>query len=400
MSVDLSAEQERIVQAALDFVHSSQGPQHICISGYAGTGKTTVMGSLGARLIKATPKLAIAWCAPTGKAASVLRGKLKDFEALNSQSLVHTVHGHIYNLRGVKDGKFQWGRKQAEFPYDLIIVDEASMVTRQMFRDLLSYKKKVIFVGDAGQLPPVGDEPFPDLQATELRLVTVQRQALENPIIRMATLARNGEPIPHGSIGQDFCKLAPRSNAAMAVRGMFLSSMLEKDVMILCARNKTRQAINRIARTTLGFSGDIPNKHERLLCLRNERSFGVYNGQVVSVGSACAQGTSNACYRLVIENGPALLAYSGALFAQDGSEIRTRLAEDAQELRQSLAFTCQDEVALFDYGYALSVHKAQGSEWDAVLLYDERMSQMSDQDYARWLYTGITRAKNKLCIIG
>lgn len=399
--IELTREQKQIVNAAEDFFHSSTGAQHMCISGYAGTGKTTVMGSLGYRLLNDNPSLSIAWCAPTGKASSVLRTKLEDFGALNERSHVHTVHGHIYSLNFIKDGKYDWSKRTGKFPYDLIIVDEASMVTGRMFNDLLSFGKKVLFVGDAGQLPPVGDKPFSGLKDTEFKLTTVQRQALENPIIRVATMAHQGEPIPRGSIGENFCKVAPRSSAATSIRDMFLKGMLEKDVMILCARNKTRQAINRVARMALGFSGKLPNQNEKLLCLRNEHKFDVYNGQIVSVEDAFTLTSGDSCYALIIKGADdPILAYAGALHAQDGKEIRTHMAADAEDIGKCLALSLQDSPALFDFGYALSVHKSQGSEWDAVLLYDECMPQMTDEEYACWLYTGITRAKHKLCIIG
>ena len=220
--IELTREQERIVAAAEDFFHSCIGPQHMCISGYAGTGKTTVMGSLGARLLGENPNLAIAWCASTGKASSVLRSKLEDFGALNYKSQVHTVHDHIYNLSGIENGEFKWRKKWSELPYDLIIVDEASMVTGRMFTDLLSFGKKVLFVGDAWQLPPVGEKPFLALQDTEHKLNTVQLQALENPIIRVATMARQGEPIPRGALGENFLKVASRAPAAHSVRNMFI----------------------------------------------------------------------------------------------------------------------------------------------------------------------------------
>lgn len=399
--IELTREQGKIVDAAEDFFHSRTGAQHMCISGYAGTGKTTVMGSLGYRLLNDNPSLSIAWCAPTGKASSVLRTKLEDFGALNAKSCVHTVHGHIYNLRSIKDGKYDWRIKTEKLPYDLIVVDEASMVTGRMFSDLLSFGKKVLFVGDAGQLPPVGDKPFSGLQDTEFKLTTVQRQALENPIIRVATMARQGEPIPRRAMGENFIKVAPRAPAANSIRDMFLSGMLEKDVMILCARNKTRQAINRVARMTLGFSGQLPNAHEKLLCLRNEHKFDVYNGQIVSVIGTRKFPNSDTCYCLWFGDAEdQIVAYSGALGAQDGNEIRTRMAADFEGIQECLELQEQDDPALFDFGYALSVHKSQGSEWDAVLLYDERLPKMSDEEYACWLYTGITRAKRSLCIIG
>lgn len=397
---ELTKEQNVVADALIEYGLCEYPEEpYLALAGYAGTGKTTVMGYVGAQLIKNNPSISIAWCAPTGKAASVLKEKLRNFNALNSQSRVNTIHGHIYRLRSAKDGYLDWSKKDMDHNFDLIVVDESSMVTEQMFEDLLSYDKKIIFVGDSGQLPPVGDKVFAPLVDTDLRLSTVHRQALENPIIEMATRARNLEKISYNkNMGGKFIRYEKCSPKAFSVKEMFAKRIMDDDTMILCGINKTRNDINSSIRRKLGFHGFLPNKGERLLCLQNEKTFGLFNGEILSCGDVTP--CDGPCYHVYLEGIGNPVAYSGALNMAPGVNMRQKLAEDNNDINKCLEGSFQERPFLFDYGYALSVHKAQGSEWDNVLLYAERTRHMKDEDFARWLYTGITRAKDKLCIIG
>lgn len=401
--LELTLEQKRAADALIDFaLDNNAAMPFIALAGYAGTGKTTVMGHVGARLLEERPFASIAWCAPTGKAASVLKDKLENFGALNEQSSVDTIHGHIYQLLDAKNDKLSWARKGLRRKYDLIIVDEASMVTGEMFDDLLSYNLPVIFIGDSGQLPPVGDLVFAPLVETEVRLETVHRQALENPIIAMATKARFHEEIDYTKkFDSDFrfVKLKPNCEAAIAMKARFARSIGRRSTMFLCGLNNTRHQINNSVRAMLGFRGALPQKGEHILCLQNEKQFGIYNGEVFECGEVTRL-EDGPCYRVELPGIGKPVAYSGVFIKERGKTLRQQLADDHDDIERCLMYEVQERPFLFDYGYALSVHKAQGSEWDNVLLYDERNSHMTNDDYARWLYTGITRARNRLCILG
>lgn len=398
----LTDEQRDAAGAIIEFV-AKGAPGHIALSGYAGTGKTTVIGHVGRELAKLFPGLRVAWCAPTGKAASVLKKKLGDFGALSSAARVGTVHGCIYNIDSKEELKFV-KKPEDRVPYDLLVVDEASMVTGKMFADIVSFGLPVVFEGNSGQLPPVGDGIFQPLVDTELKLEHVHRQALENPIIAVATEARKGGKIAYGCRGRDFCKLPARSYEA-AVRKQFLDKMLSPDCAILCGTNRTRIALNKNARASLGFASELPEAGEKLICLKNRRERAILNGEILTLSensSWCLaeSGAAGNCYGIVFTNGLRGRAFAGALNTPPGEPMRKKLEESyraAGRCRQCLE---TDEPFLFDYGYAISVHKAQGSEWKNILLYDERCRGMSDEDYARWLYTGITRASGKLCILG
>jgi exodeoxyribonuclease-5 len=397
--LELTHEQKKISDAIVDFAFGKIKGQYLAVSGYAGTGKTTVMGYAAAQILALEPKKAIAYCAPTGKAASVLESKLRDFGAFNALSAAHTIHGHIYRLRDSRSGNLNWEKKSDPLPYDLFVVDEASMVTGQMFRDLLSFGKPVIFIGDPGQLPPVGDVAFQPLLDTEYTLETVHRQALENPIIAMATAVRHGETIPFCSRGGTFLKIRRRDSRTAQVIQMFVDKLSENDTMILCGTNNTRISINGSVRRMLGFNGTVPLVGEHLICLKNERQLGMFNGQIFTVLDSHGYCVNDACYSVRLDNEEEVIAYTGALNSNSGKTLRVNMATDNARIKENMELSFQEEPCLFDYGYACSVHKAQGSEWANVLLYDERTRYMDDADYARWLYTGMTRAKNRLCII-
>ena len=400
MDIRLTKEQKRVADAIIDFSLGFTDGRYLAVSGYAGTGKTTVMGYAAAELLHINPSMAIAFCAPTGKAASVLHSKLQEFGAMNRFSKVHTIHGHIYKLKGINNNyEFDWERRSEKLPYDLFVVDEASMVTEQMFRDLMAYKLPVVFIGDSGQLPPVNSKPFKALSTTPLKLTTVHRQALMNPIIAVATDVREGKKIPFGPIGKTFVKVPRRSEVFSNIRENFAKRYLDTNTMILCGINRTRVGINASMRSMLGFKGVLPMEGEHMICLRNEREFNMFNGQKYTVleqyGFLDDECT---CYKVKLSNNMVLIAYSGALNTTS-KEIGPKLYEDSSKIFRCLKQnSIQDEALLLDYGYACSVHKAQGSEWDNVLLYDERTQYMDDAEYTKWLYTGITRAKEKLCI--
>ena len=402
MPVTLTPQQRKVSDALTLFaLKGGAGQKYMAVSGYAGTGKTTVLGMTAARCLREKPRMAVAWCSPTGKAAQALRDRLQTFGGLNEHSTVGTVHSLIYRLSGRKNGRPQWARKSEPLPFDLVVIDEASMVTRGMFRDILAYGVPVVFVGDSGQLPPVGDDGvFAPLETTEHRLTEVHRQALENPIVRWATEVRNGGSVPLYS-ERTFARLKRGSSVAQSVTRRFLERGRDSGCMVLCGRNRTRVTLNRTARSTLGFSGPLPQSGERMICLENMRIFSIYNGQLFTVekDSENFQGSAKICYTLYLEGQLAFTAYTGALMARDGEELRRRLAEDAPYLNDALRDGGQERPALFDFGYACSVHKAQGSEWDNVLLFDERMGNAGEDAYRRWLYTGMTRAREKLCIV-
>ena len=147
---------------------------------------------------------------------------------------------------------------------------------------------------------------------------------------------------------------------------------------VLVGLNRTRRAYNRRLRQLLGFSGDLPQAGEKLVCLRNNRTKGLLNGALFTVKSAGAVRRGKVRLSSTPEETAGKLQRVGVLpqfFDGGDEEIPYALRKDSDE---------------FDFGYALTVHKAQGSQWDDVVLFDECYAFREHR--ARWLYTGVTRA--------
>lgn len=399
--MELTQEQKAISDAVLDWHKSSRRAPYLAVSGYAGTGKTTLMGMTANRLIEQKSNMAIAYCAPTGKAVSVLHSKLASFGALNKESGAFTVHSLLYNCRGKnKKNELIFTRKSKEemYPWDLIVVDEASMVTDIMFHDLLNLHIPLLFIGDSGQLPPVNAPLFKPIIETDLVLKTIQRQALDNPIIKYAHEVRQGGKVPFGSFKGKLLHLKKHERYKFLTQHVY-PRMLDLDMVILTYMNSTRVLQNKNVRRVNNLFSDLPMPGEKLVALKNSRDYDLRNGEQVVLKSI-APAKNSSCYFARLHGNPYdICAFSGALNAVQGDDIGELLHKHGADVHACMQDVfLSDEPYLFDYGYAMSVHKAQGSEWKTVVLMEERPGRVSNEDFARWMYTGMTRAKNQLII--
>lgn len=389
-SPTLTAEQEAAVEAVLEYflqpAKRKLGKLWFGLGGFAGTGKTTVIKEIVRRVsyIERPDQDPlynnVAICAFTGKAVSVLKKK--------GLGGARTLHSLMY--RPIVDPKTEivigWTRKERlwddidEEPVDFIIVDEASMVSKDLYHDLLYYQKPILFVGDPGQLEPIGDNPNIMRQA-DVVLEKVHRQAEHNPIIKMATLARQG--ITYGFGGYNTTdglslRVLPKSAASKNL-------MLEVD-QVITAYNNARKSINKELRQHYEFDKrSILVEGEKVICLRNNREDGVYNGQMFMVTKVWNVGEAT---------------LQADLFAEDGTPYRgmkmlTRgFGGGFDEKKERLP----KGVNLFDYGYCITCHKSQGSEWDSVLVL-EQYAPSNLWDMNRWRYTAITRAAKRLIYV-
>ncbi len=329
--------------------------------GVAGTGKTTTIRELK----RLNPKAAV--CAFTGKAAHVLRRK---------GIPASTIHSLIYKTEEIEridsNGK-RW--KETVFvlkaPWKieapLFIVDEASMVTKKLHDDLLSFNRPVIFVGDHGQLPPVGDD-FNLMECPDIRLETVHRNAGE--IAHFANFIREGDaPV-------DWSRHPLCSGAA--VRFFQLHELVEladepdADQMI-CAFNKTRIWLNKFARECLGYTENRPVVGDRVMCLQNNVvDYGIFNGM---------QGTI-----------AALWPNDEMVFDVGDREIRVPFLPEQFNNPERPKFSRSKRMP-FDYCYCVTAHKAQGDEWSSVMVFEEKCPGW---EHTRWAYTAASRAKKQL----
>jgi ATP-dependent exoDNAse (exonuclease V) alpha subunit len=364
MSLSWSAQQQHALTSVARWMKNPE-PQVFRLFGFAGTGKTTL-----ARHIAEANAGEVVFGAFTGKAALVLRSK-----GCRNAS---TIHSLIYRALE-SDTEMPTFELNAESPAakaDLIIIDECSMVDADLGRDLLSFGKPVLVLGDPAQLPPVRGGGFftsaqPDVMRTE-----VHRQAADNPIIRMSMRVREGQSLDYGEFG---------ASRVIARADVDASVVLAAD-QVLVGRNKTRRLYNGRLRALRGYGGTSPCQGEKLVCLRNNKKKGLLNGGLWTVNR-------------VLEGKRGFLKMSVAPEEGTGRRpIRIAVLPNFFEgTEDELAFILRRESDEFDYGYALTVHKAQGSQWNHVVLFDESSAFRDDRN--RWLYTGITRAAEKLIVV-
>jgi exodeoxyribonuclease-5 len=397
-------EQERALDLCGRWLKSDE--QVFRLFGYAGTGKTTL-----ARHLAATQDGITIYAAYTGKAAHVMRS--------NGCTGATTLHSILYRPANASMEKINQlvakiadpGTDQADMPelqYDLrmareaatrpvftpnpdsalkfaelLVVDEVSMVNEAMAKDILSFGKKVLVLGDPAQLQPVSGEGAFTAASPNILLTDIQRQAKDNAIIRWATTVREGRLLEFRNEG-----------AARKIRKTAISTedLIHRGGQLLTGKNETRRKLNMTARKMMGASGPYPNKGESLVCLKNDHQAGLLNG-VTCVAASTAEAVEGESLTMD-------LYYEGyEMLDLDISTWPFDLYQDPDLLLNEWE---RRRYQLFDYGYALTVHKAQGSQWDKVTVCDDGFGKRGgpgSTDRARWLYTAITRAQRELVIV-
>lgn len=340
-------------------------PQVFRLFGYAGTGKTTL-----ARHIADGVDGKVLFAAFTGKAALVMRSK-----GCHSAS---TIHSLIYRAResGEETPSFELWDDAPASKAKLIVVDECSMVDAELGRDLLSFGVPLLVLGDPAQLPPIQGGGFFTDHPPDAMLTEVHRQAVDDPIVRLSMDVREGRRLTPGEYGDT---QVVRRDALDPAR------VIGAD-QVLVGRNATRRAYNGRMRERRGFAEPLPMAGDKLVCLRNNRKKGLFNGGLWTVKERAVSKSRIVSMRLVPDEdtGGRTVKVSVRPECFDG-------AIDELDWPQRKKY---DE---FDYGYVLTVHKAQGSQWDDVVLFDESFAFPDSRE--RWLYTGITRAARRLAVV-
>lgn len=388
MEFELSAKQKSIISEILDWYKEKKFP-YLTLGGYAGTGKTTILGYLNEKLHKEYKDIDIAYCSYTGKASQVLKGKLLETSSLKRSDYVGTIHRLIYKaIVDEKDNIIGWEKIPVDdFKYDVIIVDEASMVSSEIWSDLLSFERPILAVGDHGQLPPV-EGKFNLMLKPMLRLEEIYRQEKDNPIIVLSEMARKYGEIPTMDYGRYVKKFSREDDDIMDFLTNQFSSYND-NMMVLVGYNHTRNKLNDGIRQLLEFESPKPQVEDRVICLRNNAELGIFNGML---------GTIQSIEKVSVAD---MVEYYQADILFDGEDEIFHLPASIEQFgqRETLRNVTRD-INLFDFGYALTVHKAQGSQAEKVILFEERFSKMDDDMWRRWLYTGVTRATNELYIVG
>lgn len=390
--MEWSPQQEGAIVAIRRWLESGRGGIFY-LAGYAGTGKTTL-----ARHI--VEDYEAVFCAFTGKAANVLQSK----GCLGAT----TIHSLIYEPKEASQARLIELQKQlAQTPEDMptfrqrleeqiekerenmnraffslresssitqadvVVVDECSMVDRFVGKDLESFGVPLLVLGDPAQLPPVKGQGYFTSREPDWTLTEIHRQARDNPIIDLATRVRNGERLHPGDYGTSRVILRNDMTAEMA---------LQAD-QIIVGRNATRMKWNNRIRQLKGHEDPFPTEGERLVCLKNDSEKDLYNGAIYRVSEM--RGVDGSSVEMVVES-------------ERGQPIEVS-AHDSHFLGVDADRWVRRDFDEFTYGYALTGHKAQGSQWDDVLVLDE--SGAFRGNARQWLYTTITRAAERLTVV-
>lgn len=372
----LSKQQEDALNKVNRWLKSDK--QTFYMAGYAGSGKSTLARHLDASY----------YAAYTGKAAYVLRSK-----GCHGASTIHSLIYHPKNksekrlhelllkqqaapttTRAITIERERKNLRRPSFTLNLdselrgaklLVIDECSMVNEQIGVDLESFGTKILVLGDPAQLPPVRGGGYFTECKPDVLLTEVHRQARDNPILDLATQIRTS-----GSL--------PRKHPLVQV-GLSKEDALSADQLIV-GRNATRFNYNARMRELLGYEGPYPQPGERVVCLRNNHLLGILNGGLYRVVESSAD-------------------YDSAFML-----LKDESTDQQVEVQAHLEIFAGEEVPYgnlfdnesFDYGYALTCHKSQGSQWDKVGVVDE--SGAFRNNASRWLYTAVTRAAEELWV--
>jgi len=258
------------------------------------------------------------------------------------------------------------------------------MVDQRMAEDLLGFGVPILVLGDPAQLPPVkGGGAFtngePDFMLTE-----IHRQAKNNPILYLATRVREGHHLELGDYGE---------SRVIHKDDLTFETIAGHDQMLV-GKNETRHKLNKWYRARLGYDvASEPQKGEKLVCLRNDHNIGMLNGTLWNVDDCELVGVDpwDDDARLILtlsefaESEPYtvgdIIAWGDSFYGQ-GENRTWSERKQAQE---------------YDYGYALTCHKSQGSQWNQVLVRDESFCFRANAK--EWLYTALTRAAERVTVV-
>ena len=400
--MEYSPDQQKAADAIRVWAPSDQ--QVFVLHGPAGSGKTTLAVDVIRQIFKDAD---IALAAFTGKAAHVLRTK-----CVASVAAITTVHKIIYKPTGggsfklkqlmdrmanladselhlapelqkqieeekENDGpSFKLNENSIMRSLKVVVLDECSMVYTKMGEDMKSFGTKILVLGDPNQLEPIKGAGYfntdPDFHLTE-----IHRQAQGSPVLQLATAARTGDVLR--SVGDCLVGRVPKKGGGIDYGRIAESCLLRNVDQILVGTHVVRRNINQAIRARLGFEGPLPNIGEKIICCRNNHKLGLLNGQMWTVLG-------------VQELDSSLMELT--LSGEDGSSITCHVLTDLFLGRESPWFD-RDKGESFDYGYAITVHKAQGSQWDNVVVIDE--SHKFNQP-RKHLYTAITRAAKTVTV--
>ena len=379
MPIELDPSQDSAIQLILGWAHASE-KGWVSLCGEAGTGKTMLLANFILPEIVLNQKLKVAVATPTARAARVLASKLSS-EVKAQLRHLGTIHSLMYHP--VFDGFgniINWKKKGHLDDIDIVVIDECSMVDEDMERDLESLEVPIIAVGDPFQLKPINGQST-WMQEPSVLLEQVHRQALDSPILRLAHYVKNNKKLPDYLHTYGVMQHLSLSQAKHSILQSY-EDYGKSNTAIACYTNNNRCKVNTCIQRML-FGDTTPQVDTQIVCLRNYHQHAIYNGDR---GVITAIKDHNSMYKTAIDfdcgNKTKDIQTESACFGQP--QASKLLIEESRNL-------------IVDYGYCLTAHKLQGSQFDEVFIIKD--IHKTCDDYASWMYTAITRSINKLHFI-
>lgn len=450
---NVTPKQDITLQLLAKFILSDATNETFLLKGYAGTGKTTIIGTIVKNLGKVRKSSVL--LAPTGRAAKVISNY--------SQKAAFTIHKKIYFPKSVKGGGISFTLQPNKHRNVIFIVDEASMIpdinqdsklfeNGSLLDDLMHYVYsgygcKLLLIGDAAQLPPVKLAISPALDKTTLEnhynkevisieLDEVVRQQKESGILFNATEIRaaldsgfyesfkfSTDSFPEVIRPMDGQEVMDAINDCYSELG-------NEDTVIIVRSNKRANNYNQNIRSRILFQEEELSAGDYVMVVKNnyfwvkpesEAGF-IANGDIVEVleifGFKELYGFRFAEVSVRMVDYPAmkpletvllldtLTSETPSLAYEDSNKLYEEVRKDYADLSSNYKkFLAVKNNKYFNalqvkFSYAITCHKSQGGQWNTVFVEQPYLPNGIDKDYLRWLYTAITRAKEKLYLLG
>lgn len=398
------------------------------LAGYAGTGKTTIAENIAMYAqSKGRPVYVLA---PTNKATKVLGDKFKNAGAT---PLISTIHMAIYGEPDPDTG--EWIPK-ADLKNAVIVVDESSMIEDEVMDDLINNTKNnniLVFMGDGFQLEPVGKDSglfkgdVEQVRNSKSELTEVRRQALDSNVLKLATLMRTDNKAYVPTVSIEDVKVSKSRDEF--VNDFRQSIKNNEDSVMIVATNNERLAMNTVARMEkFGPKRKVINDGEVLVAVANSKS--VVNSETFKVSNVIDEGAKHELTFRFQENGETKVRsydmYLSTVAREDGTQLKVMhfpqldrpslyhgqilqsMRESNRELFELLdngsdiTYTKKGpkltpSIVISTYGYAVTAHKSQGSQWSKVFV--NQNYSAPTWNAARWFYTAVTRSAKDIVVL-
>jgi len=390
---DLNYQQKEAIKSISDWFKDENGTTIFGLAGYAGTGKTTIISHVIEDLQLQDKTWFVTF---TGKAS--LNLNKKNIPAKTIHSLIYK-NQEEYDIKKEKMIYKSFLKSPDMIRGSLIVIDEISMVSEKLLEDLLTFNIPILAIGDNGQLPPIGADNMilnkPDYQLTE-----IHRQAKDSPIISLATDIRNGKGLKIGTLGKN----------VMITKKISDEVYLRAD-QVLVGTHNIRKGINSLVRELKGYDSERVVVGDKIICRENNWGILLPNDRVPLINGTVGNivdivgesfeefSTFKSKEKINIEvmNINFKPDFSDDIY-QDLNICKSSLTtDDMQKEIHAIKKKMKDNLTYFLYGYAITVHSSQGSEWNKVLVKNDYM--WSEKEfYNKWMYTAVTRAKESLIV--